>query len=78
MGAKSNGGEADKRRAAKLVVERRVQGRYRPGGTRLGRRGSCERSRGGPNPQYSNSATFELAYSTDSTDELLTWALKGL
>ena len=29
-------------------------------------------------PQYSNSATFELAYSTDSTDELLAWALKGL
>jgi DNA polymerase V len=29
-------------------------------------------------PQYSNSATFELAYSTDSTDELLTWALRGL
>lgn len=29
-------------------------------------------------PRYSNSATFELAYSTDSTDELLVWALKGL
>lgn len=29
-------------------------------------------------PQYSNSATFELAYSTDSTDELLGWAFKGL
>ena len=29
-------------------------------------------------PQYSNSATFELAYSTDSTEELLAWALKGL
>lgn len=29
-------------------------------------------------PQYSNSATFELAYSTDSTEELLAWAFKGL
>jgi DNA polymerase V len=35
-------------------------------------------SRFDPGPQYSNSATFELAYSTDSTDELLSWALKGL
>ena len=35
-------------------------------------------SRFGADPQYSNSATFELAYSTDSTDELLSWALKGL
>ena len=32
----------------------------------------------GTDPQYSNSATFELAYSTDSTEELLAWALKGL
>lgn len=29
-------------------------------------------------PQYSNSITFDLAYSTDVTDELLGWALKGL
>ena len=35
-------------------------------------------SRFDPGPQYSNSATFELAYSTDSTDELLSWALRGL
>ncbi|MCA1614587.1 MAG: DUF4113 domain-containing protein [Acidobacteria bacterium] len=35
-------------------------------------------SRFDPGPQYSNSATFELAYSTDSTDELLAWALRGL
>jgi DNA polymerase V len=35
-------------------------------------------SRFGTDPQYSNSATLELAYSTDSTDELLAWALKGL
>lgn len=35
-------------------------------------------SRFDPGPQYSNSATFELAYSTDSTQELLAWALKGL
>ena len=35
-------------------------------------------SRFDPGRQYSNSATFELAYSTDSTNELLTWALKGL
>jgi DNA polymerase V len=35
-------------------------------------------SRFDPGPQYSNSATLELAYSTDSTDELLAWALKGL
>lgn len=35
-------------------------------------------SRFGTDPQYSNSATFELAYSTDSTEELLAWALKGL
>lgn len=35
-------------------------------------------SRFDPGPRYSNSATYELAYSTDSTDELLAWALKGL
>jgi len=29
-------------------------------------------------PQYGNSATYELAYSTDSTKEFLDWALKGL
>jgi DNA polymerase V len=29
-------------------------------------------------PQYGNAATFELACATDTTDELLTWALKGL
>lgn len=28
--------------------------------------------------QYSNSVTFDLAYSTDVTDELVGWALKGL
>lgn len=32
----------------------------------------------GTDPQYSNSATFELAYTTDSTEELLAWALKGV
>ncbi len=31
-------------------------------------------SRFSVDPQYSNSATYELAYSTDSTDELLSWA----
>jgi DNA polymerase V len=31
-----------------------------------------------PEPQYSNSVTFDLAYSTDVTDELLEWALRGL
>jgi DNA polymerase V len=31
-----------------------------------------------PEPQYSNSITFDLAYSTDVTDELLEWALRGL
>jgi DNA polymerase V len=35
-------------------------------------------SRFGTEPQYSNSATLEMPYSTDSTDELLAWALKGL
>lgn len=35
-------------------------------------------NRFGADPQYSNSATFELAYSTDSTGELLGWALRGL
>jgi DNA polymerase V len=35
-------------------------------------------SRFGTDPRYSNSATSELAYSTDSTEELLRWALKGL
>jgi DNA polymerase V len=35
-------------------------------------------SRFSADPQYSNSATFELAYSTDSTEELLAWALRGL
>jgi len=29
-------------------------------------------------PQYGNAATFELANATDTTDELLAWALKGL
>ena len=29
-------------------------------------------------PQYGNSVTYELTYSTDSTQELLAWALKGL
>lgn len=29
-------------------------------------------------PQYSNAVTFELAQSTDTTDELRAWALKGL
>jgi DNA polymerase V len=35
-------------------------------------------SRFSTDPQYSNSVTFELAYATDSTGELLEWALKGL
>jgi DNA polymerase V len=35
-------------------------------------------SRFSTDPQYSNSATFELAYSTDSTAELLAWVLEGL
>lgn len=29
-------------------------------------------------PQYSNTVTYELASATDTTDELLGWALKGL
>jgi DNA polymerase V len=29
-------------------------------------------------PQYGNSTTYELAYSTDSTKELREWAMKGL
>jgi DNA polymerase V len=29
-------------------------------------------------PQYSNSVTYELAYATDATEELLGWALRGL
>jgi DNA polymerase V len=29
-------------------------------------------------PQYGNSATFELAYATDATGELTEWALRGL
>jgi DNA polymerase V len=29
-------------------------------------------------PQYSNTITYELASATDTTDELLEWALKGL
>lgn len=35
-------------------------------------------SRFSAEPQYSNSATMELAYPTDSTNELMAWALKGL
>ncbi len=35
-------------------------------------------NRFGKGPQYSNSVTYELAYSTDATKELLDWALKGL
>lgn len=29
-------------------------------------------------PQYNNSVTFELAYPTDATNELLEWSLRGL
>lgn len=32
----------------------------------------------GVGPQYANSATYELAYPTDVTDELLEWSLRGL
>jgi DNA polymerase V len=32
----------------------------------------------GAGPQYSNSATTELAFATDATGELLEWALRGL
>lgn len=35
-------------------------------------------SRFSADPQYSNTAIFELAYSTNSTDELLGWAFKAL
>ncbi len=35
-------------------------------------------SRFDPGPQYGNLATSDLVYSTDSTEELLGWALKGL
>ncbi|HEX8145564.1 MAG TPA: Y-family DNA polymerase [Pyrinomonadaceae bacterium] len=35
-------------------------------------------SRFGDQPRYGNSATHELACATDSTEELLDWALKGL
>lgn len=35
-------------------------------------------SRFDPSPRYSNSATSELAYSTDSTEELLGWAFKSV
>jgi DNA polymerase V len=31
-----------------------------------------------PEPQYANSISFELAHTTDSTGELLGWALRGL
>ncbi|HKC66305.1 MAG TPA: Y-family DNA polymerase [Pyrinomonadaceae bacterium] len=31
-----------------------------------------------PDPQYSNARTYELAQATDTTEELLEWALKGL
>lgn len=31
-----------------------------------------------PEPQYANSASHELVYSTDSADELLGWVLMGL
>jgi DNA polymerase V len=35
-------------------------------------------NRFGAGPQYSNSKTFELAYPTDSTGELMEWAFKAL
>jgi DNA polymerase V len=35
-------------------------------------------NRFGDVPHYSNPATFELAYPTDATGELLEWALRGL
>lgn len=35
-------------------------------------------SRFSPEPQYANSVTHELAYATDSTGELIEWALRGL
>jgi DNA polymerase V len=31
-----------------------------------------------PEPQYSNAITYELASMTDSTEELLPWALRGV
>ena len=31
-----------------------------------------------PDPQYSNAVTYELAQATDTTEELLEWALKGV
>lgn len=31
-----------------------------------------------PDPQYSNAVTYELAKATDTTEELLEWALKGV
>lgn len=36
------------------------------------------RVRFSPEPQYSDSVTTEMAYPTDSTGELLGWALRGL
>ncbi len=35
-------------------------------------------NRFGNEPQYANTATFELACATNTTDELLAWALNGL
>jgi DNA polymerase V len=35
-------------------------------------------NRFGEGPQYANSATYELAFPTDVTDELLEWSLRGL
>jgi DNA polymerase V len=35
-------------------------------------------NRFGNEPQYGNSVTYDLAYSTDSTKELLEWVLKEL
>lgn len=35
-------------------------------------------NRFGDGPQYSNAVTYELAYATDSTRELLRWALEGV
>ncbi len=32
----------------------------------------------GPEPRYSNAITYELAYATDDTKELLEWALRGV
>ncbi|PYS89595.1 MAG: SOS mutagenesis and repair protein UmuC [Acidobacteria bacterium] len=56
------------------AAERRRRARLAAGVVRI----FVSTNRFSADPQYSNSVTFELAYATDSTEELLAWTRKAL